>query len=129
MYESDSFITKRACMCCSSSLTIDEERHYSFLCEKCCGKAWEAWEKARSGEVKANTKRKPISTSLKQYILHRDGACLKCGSKSDLTIDHIVSVADGGSNSHDNLQCLCRKCNSIKGDYPEDYREVIEVSQ
>lgn len=121
------FITDKSCSCCSRKLTIDEERHYGIFCEHCCGIAWSAWEKARSGETAVNTKRRPISENMKQYILSRDGGCLKCGAKTDLTIDHIIPVADGGSNSHDNLQCLCRKCNSIKGAYPEDYREVIEV--
>jgi len=29
-------------------------------------------------------------------------------------IDHIVELADGGSNSEDNLQALCRSCHGVK---------------
>ena len=41
--------------------------------------------------------------------------CSKCGSTRDLTLDHIISLANGGTNSPANAQVLCRKCNSSKG--------------
>ena len=52
---------------------------------------------------------------LRQQVLERDGGrCLTCGATTDLTIDHIVSLARGGSDEIDNLQTLCRSCNSRK---------------
>lgn len=42
-------------------------------------------------------------------------ACLKCGSDDILTIDHIKPIALGGDNSFENLQILCKSCNSSKG--------------
>jgi hypothetical protein len=49
-------------------------------------------------------------------ILMRDGyACKACGDSQDLTLDHILPVIEGGSDEDDNLQCLCRRCNSSKG--------------
>lgn len=65
------------------------------------------------------TKRKDVRT----YIFSRDGyKCCNCGSTQDLTIDHIISVLDKAlsgkeilkTNSPDNLQTLCLKCNSGK---------------
>jgi 5-methylcytosine-specific restriction endonuclease McrA len=49
-------------------------------------------------------------------IFVRDGAaCVHCGADEDLTIDHIIPVAAGGTDDPANLQVLCRRCNSAKG--------------
>lgn len=42
-------------------------------------------------------------------------ACVVCGATEDLTIDHIVPLSKGGLNIIDNVQPLCRRCNSSKG--------------
>lgn len=52
-------------------------------------------------------------------------ACLCCGkSEPDvrLTADHIVPLSKGGDNSIENIQPLCRSCNSVKGVQIIDYR-------
>lgn len=38
-----------------------------------------------------------------------------CGSTEDLQIDHIIPVIDHGTNEADNLQVLCKACNTSKG--------------
>lgn len=48
--------------------------------------------------------------------------CLACGSSDRLTIDHIVPLAQGGSNFIDNIQPLCLPCNSRKSTKIIDYR-------
>ena len=56
---------------------------------------------------------------LRIRIFSRDGwKCKKCLSPTDLTIDHIKSVKRGGGNDDENLQSLCRSCNSSKGSKP-----------
>jgi len=49
--------------------------------------------------------------------------CTHCGAKEDLVLDHIISIYEAFKNkelisilnTYQNLQILCRKCNSIKG--------------
>jgi 5-methylcytosine-specific restriction endonuclease McrA len=42
--------------------------------------------------------------------------CKKCGSKENLTVDHIIPLSKGGTNDWNNLQTLCFKCNHLKAD-------------
>lgn len=55
--------------------------------------------------------------SLKRLVIERDKKCKKCGSAHDLTIDHIVPLSRGGTNTPENLQALCRKCNANKSNF------------
>jgi len=57
-----------------------------------------------------------------ERVKARDGyACQSCGSDSDLTVDHLVPVAAGGTTepTDDELVTLCRSCNSRKGSRTE----------
>jgi HNH endonuclease len=45
------------------------------------------------------------------------GRCVECGADEYLEYDHIIPVARGGSNSDQNVQVLCRKCNLKKSDF------------
>ena len=45
-----------------------------------------------------------------------DHTCVECGSKKNLTVDHIVPRAKGGTNHRRNLQVLCQPCNNKKAD-------------
>ena len=49
-----------------------------------------------------------IATELKRKV----GKCQRCGSKSDLTVDHKKRLKDGGAKyDRKNLRVLCRACN------------------
>jgi 5-methylcytosine-specific restriction endonuclease McrA len=52
------------------------------------------------------------------------GACLACGKAEpgDLTVDHVIPLGRGGSNTIENVQPLCSECNGIKGCETTDYR-------
>ena len=45
--------------------------------------------------------------------------CVNCGSEADIVIDHIIPLSKGGTNTIDNIQPLCRSCNSSKRDRDE----------
>lgn len=61
-------------------------------------------------------KRKKIKNSLRASVFERDNfVCCRCSSNENLSIDHIIPVIKGGTNEVQNLQTLCRSCNSKKG--------------
>lgn len=50
-------------------------------------------------------------------IFRRDNhECVYCGSKKELTIDHVIPRSKGGRNTWTNLVTCCQKCNLKKGD-------------
>jgi 5-methylcytosine-specific restriction endonuclease McrA len=62
------------------------------------------------------TNRKSISQGLRRSVYERDEyGCVTCQARKDLSVDHIIPVVKGGTNDLDNLQTLCRSCNSKKG--------------
>jgi len=50
--------------------------------------------------------------TLKRHYNHR---CACCGKRKPLHRDHVIAIADGGSNTIENLQPLCGSCNPSKG--------------
>ena len=50
----------------------------------------------------------------KQALAAYNNCCAWCGSQYDLCLDHVQTQATGGADTFDNLQVLCRRCNSIK---------------
>ena len=62
-----------------------------------------------------------IKKSVREAVLEECGnACVYCGSKEDLTIDHKTPVERGGNESKDNLQVACRPCNADKRNMTHD---------
>lgn len=65
------------------------------------------------------TKRKAISKRVRFEIFKRDEfTCQYCGQtppKVILHIDHVIAVANGGTNDQDNLVTSCEPCNLGKG--------------
>jgi len=53
----------------------------------------------------------------RRRVFKRDGyQCGYCGSKKNLTIDHIIPRSKGGDNSWTNLVTCCNRCNNDKDD-------------
>jgi 5-methylcytosine-specific restriction endonuclease McrA len=49
--------------------------------------------------------------ALKMKVIQRDDhACVLCGSKTNLTVDHIKELSLGGTNAMINLRTLCKDC-------------------
>ncbi len=50
----------------------------------------------------------------RKLLLEYQPWCSACGTTENLTADHILAYSQGGGNGFDNLQVLCRSCNSRK---------------
>ena len=65
-------------------------------------------------EYRARQK-KPIPRALRKAVFERDGfKCKHCGGQWELAADHIIPESKGGPTTLENLQTLCKKCNSRK---------------
>lgn len=123
-------ITMRFCECGQ----IVDSRHK--LCEKC--KQEHIKEQWRYGEVKRRAKLKRVKHepyTLKQIYRRDNGICYLCGGECDFndykytgdifvagntypSVDHIVALANGGTDTLDNIKLAHRRCNSKKSDSP-----------
>lgn len=65
-------------------------------------------------------RKEPIPEATRWTVFQRDGfRCRICGSQEFLRADHIIPESKGGPTTIDNLQTLCRSCNSRKGNKSE----------
>lgn len=53
-----------------------------------------------------------------------DHRCLCCGERKPLSRDHVIPVTSGGLDTIENIQPLCKGCNSKKNDKTIDYRAI-----
>ena len=97
--------------------TLDSIFDVSKKLSKKINKAEKVYRKFTSiiYEVKPSNSRY-IPKAVRQAVLIRDNyRCVKCGIQKDLQFDHIVAIRNGGSNTVDNVQLLCKDCNLRKG--------------
>lgn len=81
----------------SPSLTLEVPEHIRLRC----------------GESKRLWKTPPVN---RREVLRRDGhVCQYCGSKRQLTLDHVLPRSQGGSHTWDNVVTACAPCNARKG--------------
>jgi len=79
---------------------------------------------AKRAERLYDAKAKGTHTSIEWAALKEacGSKCVKCGADEPLTKDHIQPIYQGGSDGLDNIQPLCKSCNSAKGPENIDYR-------
>jgi len=61
----------------------------------------------------------PITKATRDMVWERDGGCCYLCKlpvpREQLSIEHVIALANGGTNHPDNLRAACRGCNSRKG--------------
>jgi 5-methylcytosine-specific restriction endonuclease McrA len=63
--------------------------------------------------IPRDTHRRKIT---RRAVFARDNwTCQYCGSRSSLTVDHVIPRSKGGSSSWDNIVASCAPCNRRKG--------------
>lgn len=78
---------------------------------------WAGGERRREATKYIQTK------EIRDWVFNEYGKlCLCCGSGKNLSIDHIIPISKKGKDEKDNLQPLCKPCNSRKHDNIKDYR-------
>jgi hypothetical protein len=55
-----------------------------------------------------------FTITAKDWARIRRSACLACGGRDRLQIEHLVPIDRGGSHGVGNLATLCHPCNSSK---------------
>lgn len=55
-----------------------------------------------------------VDIDKKAYFEEHGKKCCRCGASHSLQLDHIVPVANGGTNTKDNIQQLCKGCHYLK---------------
>lgn len=113
-----------ACARCGDTFSKDHTRPKQIFCSSECRKRSE-WETRRARRSDNDNRQPPVSVAYK--VLRDSGwKCSACGVDTPEVlrgthalnapeVDHIVPLSRGGNHSYENLQCLCKSCNSSKG--------------
>ena len=56
-----------------------------------------------------------LNASRKSILMRDRYECQYCGSRTNLTIDHVIPISRGGEWKYDNLVTACSRCNTKKG--------------
>jgi len=66
-------------------------------------------------KVPRDTHRRKIT---RRAVFARDGwECQYCGSRANLTVDHVIPRSKGGESTWENIVASCAPCNRRKGDH------------
>ncbi|TET38899.1 MAG: hypothetical protein E3J72_01885 [Planctomycetota bacterium] len=89
----------------------DQARFVAIILGACLKANW------HRGSGFSSERSRHIPQHVKTEVWSRgNGACVYCGANDYLHFDHIIPFSKGGSNTAENIQILCAKCNLEKSD-------------
>ncbi len=111
---------QRECQECGESFLLGVNSNLPKFCCHKCRRSFNSRVKNQKGRVKR--KRDYIQDINPRILFKRDkGICQICRKKIDInkkwpdmesaTIDHIITLHNGGKNSYENVQLTCLRCN------------------
>ena len=136
------FVINRTIVCKQCNHTILRRRAFFSYCNDACQSLYIRERKAqykktesyRSAKRAAKSKRRALIRGASDgqpidpiKVFERDKwLCHICGNKTIKSkrgtihdrapeLEHIISLADGGTHTWGNVACSCRKCNGLKG--------------
>lgn len=111
-----------ACRLCGNETSLEWIDRFG-VCDPCAENVANLFWHQRSGQwlTRPNPpapkrSKEVIAQELRTRVFERDAyRCIRCCGFRDLTADHIKPESKGGATVFENLQTLCRSCNSKKG--------------
>lgn len=107
------------CIGCRKDKQFESYSEYPVCgdCKELENKKFQAEHTREYSRVSKNEKSKEkIPDSVRWAVWERDNfTCLHCGTRKNLTVDHIHPESKGGEATLENCQTLCKSCNSRKG--------------
>lgn len=97
---------------------MNKATHSDGLCDN-CRKQFRSWDRYQKFKGSTPSRYGALWKRTRMQILQRDNylcqECLKAGRYVTATdVDHIVPLAQGGTDRADNLQSLCHDCHKAK---------------
>lgn len=117
--------------CGSADIFLSDKEMRLGICRNCRGTRKGALSDLRRTVRLRQAREKGTHTSADWEAVQRryDYRCVRCMTPAEelsggtLTKDHVLPIRFGGSDAADNLQPLCRNCNTAKeGDASTDFR-------
>ncbi|MFE2075205.1 HNH endonuclease [Streptomyces misionensis] len=82
---------------------------------RCTTHAPPAWETTSARNRQRGPAQRAWDRLVRPRALARDGfACVRCGAREGLEVDHVVPIAKGGTWTLQNAQTLCADCHKAK---------------